>query len=171
MEEDPKQGVTVKLVDGTVKKVKAGDVKSVEYGAAKAAEPAPQAGTTQGTAPVVAPPLAPVAPSSPYGPPPAHRRRSERRSTGLLVTGLVLMPLGAIAIGTGVAIGVVNKGYKHDAAAPGIALLIGGGTFLLTGLVFTIVGGSHKSSDDDEALAPRVQAVAGPGSFGFRGAF
>lgn len=169
MEQDPDKGVTVKMLDGTTKKIPAKQVKSVDYAPA-APPPAP---APPPAAPTVAPPLAPVVAPLPPPPPEVHR---ERRSTGMMVLGLVAMPLGAVGVAAGAALYIdgnadhasttnrcqnyvdsqgrpgTNCGIPTTTisknggeAAAGVAAMAIGVAVAGTGLVFTIVGASKVS--------------------------
>ncbi len=122
--EDPVQGVSIKLLDGTTRNVPPAEVARVEYGppaGAPATAPAPAAGVAPAALPPAAPPPAAYPGASApgaayYGPsrPPngdmgaPHARA--RRSTGLMVTGIVLSGLGASALGAGIALFVQSDG-------------------------------------------------------------
>lgn len=190
MEQDPKSGVSIKLVDGTVRKLKASEVKAVEFGKATPrpveapavdASPAPPAPPTAPPPPASV--LAPASsPSSPTVQPlydfrgGTHAPRSRRNSTGLFVTGLVLMPLGVLTIGGGAAFVVSTEGLKHDTdVGPGMAIFLAGGSLLLAGALFTVVGGARsrvaRPGSGEDARAPRITPFVGPTSAGFHGTF
>jgi hypothetical protein len=73
MEEDPQRGVSVRLPDGTVRKLEASEVKEVHYASGPApTRPQGPAATAPVPPPVVTPPPPPAQrPPPPVGPPPA----------------------------------------------------------------------------------------------------
>lgn len=96
-------------------------------------------------------------------PPPAMKRRS----TGLFVTGIVLIPVGAI---TAIAGGIIlasasattsfgdSSGFTTDtgsASGTGAAVLAVGGLMLVGGIVMTVVGGKKVPANDALLLDPR----------------
>lgn len=151
--EDPAEGVTIVLVDGTTKKIPAKQVKDVEYAAAATQVPAqpqpPQPAAPP--APSVAAAYAPYAPSpAPYGVP-AYVEQKTRRSSGLMVLGIIDMPLGAGAIAGGVAAFVAGNG-DSDVQTPAVILIVSGGVLLAMGVTFTIVGATKVTRDAPVSL-------------------
>jgi hypothetical protein len=82
-QEDPKQGVTIVLADGSVRQIKAADVRRVVYGGGLAAAPAPPAPPAPPAAPAPAPPTAPAWPGAP--PPPVPPAASAALSPAAVV--------------------------------------------------------------------------------------
>ena len=164
VEEDPKRGVTVQLLDGTTRKIAKATLDHVEY--APVVPPAPIAVAPPPVLYAIAPPIIPT-------PEPTHRR-----SKGLMITGLVLMPIGAVALGAGIPYyvnasktnnsGNINTGCDqngicgstsesfHDSTGQSIAtgMMIVGGLVLATGLIFTLVGASKTPGSDEASLSP-----------------
>ena len=97
-------------------------------------------------------------PGSVPPPPPVMKRRS----TGLFVTGVILIPVGAITAITGALIlGVSSTSTYSDGygsysdsggSGPGVAVLTVGGLALVGGIVMTIVGGKKVPVDPSAAL-------------------
>ena len=199
--EDPVNGVTVKLIDGTTRTIPKAEVARVQYGPEAAAPaPAPAAPAAPGAplpgygpapgAPAYGQPGAPTytgtgAPG--YGPPATGYgggdvpKARQRRSTGLMVTGIVLMGGGAGAMAAGGAlVGVAGSDdscgeyYDYDYESgyyetdfsgcgtdegmqtAGIGLLIGGGSSIAVGLFFTIFGASKHGGAAASASAPEA---------------
>jgi hypothetical protein len=174
IEDDPAT-VTIKLPDGTVRALARAKVKQIEYGATNPA--IPPAAAVPLPPPVLAPgPAAPPA-GWRYGPegapPPA---RTERRSTGLMVTGIVFMPLGFLTVGTALAAcaGAFGDGCNHGSTRGPVEGTIAIGSLLLvSGIVFTAVGASRRPVGG-AALAPvnfQLGATMGPRSVALVGAF
>src|SRR5450755_532656 len=156
IEEDPRRGVTVQLLDGTTRKVGKSALDHVEYAPA----PAPPAAPAPATAAVAPPPVTYATPEAPPPPKPPGR--------GLMVAGLVLMPIGAVGIIGGIAYyasastshtAVAGQGcdpitgctnvYEtyHDSSGQGIAagIIVGGVVFFTVGMIMTLVGAHHRA--------------------------
>src|SRR5689334_2697957 len=160
----------------------------------------PSAAAPQGVAapaPVYAPePPAPVyAPAAPMADlPPPPPPLMERRSEGLRVAGIVLIPIGSLALLGGVFVttfgafgsGHVETGDGFSAAAPsesgpsgaavvGLTFMGVGAATLTGGIIMTVVGSKKVPVRTTEALAPAprwsVEPVLGMGSAGFKGTF
>ncbi len=208
-DEDPVKGVTVKLLDGTTRTIPMAEVARVQYGpAAAAAAPAPA------PAPPPAPAAPVLAPVPSYGPmaAPVYPPRGghgagdvpevrQRRSTGLMVTGIVLMGVGAVSMAAGGALFAAGGGgdyddcveysdydyesgyYETDSSGcggnstmktAGIGMLIGGGSAIGLGLFFTIFGASKKGGAAASATSPATSVpdvAVGLGSARLRWAF
>lgn len=85
-------------------------------------------------------------------PPPAM----QRRSTGMFVTGIILIPLGSIVAigGTAVLLGSSLDG-AGDAAGPGAGILVVGLAGLTGGIVMTVIGGKKVPVNQALVLDPR----------------
>lgn len=158
MLDDP-QGVTVQLVDGTVQKFSRAEVMRVEYANANATTPTP-------------------APEQPR-----HTRRHratdeddddgtqlKRRSVGLMITGIIMMPIGAI---TGTALGIAAARESHGDVRLGLGIGIGVSALVLGGgIVFTILGSAKvpKERRDRDAGITILPSI-GPSSVGVIGTF
>jgi hypothetical protein len=191
MVEEPGKGVTIKLADGTTRVLKSSEVLRVEYAQSAAAAPAAAA--------PVAPALAPAPPA--YAPPPPgyapypqsgagaspdRPSGGTHRRTGLLVTGIVLMGAGIIALPAGGGLFASSHGaidcsssyyngsyteYSYATCddsgmqAAGIGLMIGGGVVLAAGIPLFILGLIKvRDKPDDAKVAP---ASADPRSWAF----
>ncbi|WP_080682321.1 serine/threonine-protein kinase [Sorangium cellulosum] len=131
--------------------------------------------------------LAPVA-GRPAFPPPQPLTR--RRSKGMMVTGIVLTSIGAVALlGGGLALAADSAtdpeytgdptdpfeeelGYEEDASAAeaGVALILGGVVFAGVGIPLAIVGGRKVPVQPEKkaASAPPPELVLGPRYAGLR---
>lgn len=118
-----------------------------------------------------------------YGPVPVEPQ-TERRSTGLMVAGIILTGLGGLgtiggAIGTAVTAtedrttyDYYTNSYSDDSGDPHpapVGVLIGGGVFLITGIIFLIVGAPKVPVENAEAA--KVEPLLGPGFGGMRWSF
>lgn len=118
-----------------------------------------------------------------YGPAPPVQEY-ERRSTGLMVAGIVLTGLGGLgtiggAIGTAVTAtedrttyDYYTSSYSDDSGDPhpaAVGVLVGGGVFLITGIIFLIVGAPKVPVENAEAA--KVEPLLGPGFGGMRMSF
>lgn len=94
-----------------------------------------------------APPVVMMYPPGSVPPPPAMKRRS----TGLFVTGIILLPVGGIITIGGTAVTLISNG------APGALGVLGLGLATLTGgIIMTVVGGKKVPADPAAAwLDPR----------------
>jgi len=153
--EDPDHGVTIKLLDGTIRTVKREEVKTVQYGAQSVAATPPSAATPTELRPVF---LAPLAPAPEV---------QVRNNPGLFVAGLVLTIVGGastLAGGVTLAAGFAQDD-ECDSEAEGTC--IAGGTMLGLGIAsigagipMMIVGGRRVPArsawwkPSDVALAP-----------------
>jgi hypothetical protein len=148
VEEDPQKGVTLKLGDGTLRKIPAKDVKQVEYGAdaAKQAAPSPAPAAPGPIAVTSSPPPAPV------GYVMVNTGSSTHRANpGLFVTGMVLTIVGATSIPIGgIALGV-GEGKHCSSGTPmcgvGAGFLGGGVLFLGVGIPMLVVGGAQVPNE------------------------
>ncbi|KYG02532.1 hypothetical protein BE20_50480, partial [Sorangium cellulosum] len=131
--------------------------------------------------------LAPVAGRAPAPPPQPLTRR---RSKGMMVTGIVLTSIGAVALlGGGLAIAASSATdpdytgdptdpfeedftYEEDASAAdaGVALIVGGVVFAGVGIPLAIVGGRKVPVQPEKkaASAPPPELVLGPRYAGLR---
>jgi hypothetical protein len=107
MTEDPKQGVKVKLADGTVKTVGAAEVDHVDYGGAAAAAPPPPA--TPEPAPATPPPPAAAPPAAP---PPAFPPPAAAPPAG--DSAPATWQHDHLGFGVGAEFGVANADVDHD---------------------------------------------------------
>ncbi|WP_437312644.1 hypothetical protein [Sorangium sp. So ce385] len=158
---------------------------------ARAAAP-PVSGPAAPPARAAAPPasasgaaLAPVAGRAPSPPPQPLTRR---RSKGMMVTGIVLTSIGAVALlGGGLALAASSAtdtdpeytdpfeeelGYEEDASATeaGVALILGGVVFAGVGIPLAIIGGRKVPVQPEKkaASAPPPELVLGPRYAGLR---
>jgi hypothetical protein len=82
--------------------------------------------------------------------------QTERRSTGLFVTGIVLIPIGAITALVGsVAVAVSAESGTSGSAGSGGGVLAVGGLMLVGGIVMTVVGGKKVPVKRAAELDPR----------------
>jgi hypothetical protein len=185
LEESPTV-VTVKLADGTVRAIQRHRVSRIQYGEAAPAPgyPAP----ALAVAPPLYPPPVATAPPAPgwryapdgenalAAPPPLP---APRRSKGLMITGIVLMPLGALTLGLGATACAISPSCPNpQLGGSDVALMIVGSATLVTGIVFTAVGASRRplpaAADAAPAdLPPRLQlqVATGPRSVSLVGLF
>ncbi len=108
--------------------------------------------------------------------------RTERFSTGLMVTGIVFIPVGALALGAGGFL-VFGKDKLHDrhddvrfehwgpedpadAKELGVGLMIGGGAALVSGIIMTAVGARKIAvvESEEASIKPTVSVTAGGGN-------
>ena len=156
--------MTVQLPNGETRKIQREEVLSIQY-----VSDAPGAGapaTTGNAAPAAGSPTPSPVPIFYTAP------ESSRRSKGLMITGIVLMPVGAVATALGGVVfassfgepqlethctdisttpptGCTTSEQSHDDDGmrhAGIALMVGGGVALAGGIVFTAFGASKKPS-------------------------
>ena len=168
IEESRSSGTTIRLLDGTVRKVKASDVAHVDYAPSPASPAAPPPAPAVA---IVAPPaaavLVPAVETAPVMPVvPAERdvvlttTQMHMRSPGLAAAGVVVVGLGAVATVAGVVVfknggahtasyescgdlGCVpeTESYSDDTSTRDGAILIAGGSVaMVTGLILTVVG-------------------------------
>jgi hypothetical protein len=191
MEEDPQKGTSIKLLDGTVKKLSPAEVKRVIYAGAPAApaKPPPVAPTVVAPAMPVAPGMvAPMPAAMPgvlpamdsqpyYGAGPYYgqvpRPQAHKGGKGLIITGLVLLSVGAASAAVGGAL--IADDSSDGETTGGIGACIAGGSLVLIGGILTLVGAAVRgssSSDDALVLTPVVGSEASFRSFGLdRGGF
>jgi hypothetical protein len=149
VEEDPVKGVTIKLVDGTMKKLTAKEVKEVQYAPKPAPAPVP-------AAPVAPPPVVMQPMGMPQGnliltpngyvmmaPP---QMQTHRANGGLWASGLVFLILGSVGVAAGaVTFGAGEadscKGDNGTFCVAGGVMLPIFGSFLIAGIPMTIIGG------------------------------
>jgi hypothetical protein len=192
-EDDPRRGVTIKLVDGTIRKVKRTDVARVEYADAPApaiASPSSPGGQTPtpsaapSTAANEAPPDLPN-PVPTAESPPAYALATvppPDSNASARTAGLVMLVGGSLALTTGLAILVaasnndcaqyVEGSNPRTSCDEGITTLkiasvitmAAGAAIGTTGLVLTLTNGP-KHGGDATAL------VVGPGSLAIHGRF
>lgn len=163
----------------------------------------PSAATPQGFSPAAAPVAAPAAPppaqpapvlaaappttALPAPPPPLMVRRSE----GLRIAGIVMIPLGAVALGAGsfVAVassfggGTVESGGEfgapvRESSGPSSTAVVGltfmgvGALTLTGGIIMAAVGGKKIPAPTTEGLAPAprwaVEPLVGAGTAGVK---
>ncbi len=175
MEEDPQRGTSIKLLDGTVKRLAPAEVASVIH----AGDAAPAPPSTPPPAPVV--PLAPVAAApiavqpaavpgaAPVGVLPALDDRTaygaqyappvprHRPGQGAVTAGLVILTLGgAVASVGGVVIGDGSSSNNDGEIAAGISTaVVGLGVFAVGGIV-ALIGVAIRASSADPLAPPRV---------------
>ena len=168
--------VTIRLVDGTLRSLPRARVKQIVYG--PTVLPAPAAVP----APVLTPPSPPPPAAGwrylPDGPAPspivAPGPRTERRSRGLMIAGIVLLPVGAVTLGLGAAACAVGTRCPNPQLGYADAITMGvGGAMMLTGIVFTAVGASRHPVGEATNLFTRFQlgATVGPRSVSLVGLF
>jgi hypothetical protein len=184
VEEGP-ASVTIKLADGTIRSLARARVRQIAYGpAAPPTAPAAPAAPALPAAPVaVLAPPPPVPPAAgwrftPDGAAPAPvvvpGPRTVKRSKGLMITGIVLMPVGAATLGLGAAACAVSSQCPNPQIGYADAVLMGfGSVMLVTGIVFTAVGASPRTVVEATSTPPRVQlgATVGPRSAALVGLF
>lgn len=90
-------------------------------------------------------------PPGTVAPPPAMHRRS----TGLFVTGIVLIPIGAITTIAGSAILVGSSLCDSCDSSTGTGVLAVGGLMLVGGIVMTVIGGKKVPANEALVLDPR----------------
>jgi hypothetical protein len=101
----------------------------------------------------------------------------ERRSRGLMITGIVLMPVGAVTLLMGGAVcGVVSAAGRSCASSDtnyADAVMMGlGATMLVTGIIFTAVGAPRVPVTDTSSAPPlQITASVGPRSAALIGLF
>jgi PEGA domain len=166
--------------DVTLREVEAKEVKlTLVPGGPALGPPPPPPGMVPGGAPPPAYYGAPRqdAPSSP----PEGTVVMKRNSTGMFVTGIVLMGVGGLtAIVGGLTMAVSSAGGSlcddsgggcgSGPSGTGIGILAAGGGLLVGGVVLTVIGG-RKVPVQASASALTVQPLIGPGTLGMRGTF
>jgi hypothetical protein len=200
VEEGP-ASVTIKLADGTIRHLPRRGVKQIVYGQSATpnlpvavAPPAPVYAPPAPVyyappAPVYAPPAPVYAPPAPvYAPPapgwrftpegsgafaPLAPVRSQRRSKGLMIAGIVLLPLGAATLGLGAAACAVGSQCPNPQLGYADAIMMGmGSVMMVTGIVFTAVGASRRPVAEATRAAPlQLGATVGPRSLALVGLF
>ncbi len=187
VEEGP-QGITIKLVDGTLRTVARARVKQVQYGpvagAPPAAPPAPPPHPYVPPPPAPGEPLAAPPPSSAPGwryvpdgappPPLASSSPGPRRNKALMITGIVFIPLGAVTLGLGAAACALGQQCPNPQIGYADAVLMAtGSVMLVSGIVFTAVGASRVSvaGASNEPAHVQIGATAGPRSVALVGLF
>jgi hypothetical protein len=168
VEHDPSKSTTIRLLDGTTRKLKASEVARIQYG--EAAVPAAALPVAAPLPPPAPPPvvLAPVSFAAPAATPrraadsdDASAVETRMKSKPLFVTGIILMGVGAVAAVAGGAYyaahsGTQTAGYQscgdlgctnsHENyqdstdTTIGEGLAVGGGIAVATGLVFMLIG-------------------------------
>src|SRR5262245_54435307 len=148
--DDPDQGVTIKLADGTTRTVQRAQVKSVQYGQPSAGTGAPAGLQLVPAAVVTLAPAAPApAPGPAAGPAPAAGGERTHRRIGLLVTGISLAGLGVLALPVGGGMLAAAHHAKTCGLDPcsderleatGAGMMITGGVFIAAGTPLFIVG-------------------------------
>jgi hypothetical protein len=99
-----------------------------------------------------------------YGPAYAPRL-TERRSTGMMIAGIVSIGVGGVFLLTGAALAAIDascdSGFEScPGAGAGIGLAVGGGVLLLVGIPLTIVG-AQRVPVGQAALTPAAPAWLG----------
>jgi hypothetical protein len=188
MVESPTE-VTVRLIDGTVRKLKPAEVSRVEYAGAKAPAPPPAAPVAAAAAPPphlqTAPPgyvpvgqappgYAPAAPQpGPYAVPPQpgmlpamdEGRPRKRGGRGLLISGAIVGGVGLVTMlgGTIAFTTAEDEGPYYG----GIGMMAVGGTATLVGITLLMVGVASSGSSSSAATAfQTVRPYVGPRSAG-----
>jgi len=138
-------------------------------GAASAPAPAMGTAPAAGGAPILPPP-----------PPPSGFTKKERRSTGAFVTGIVLTPVGGIAILGGLVAAVAGStnetlgGGDDGSQTAGLAVAGLGALVLAGGIVMAVVGGKKVPVKQPAVEAPPEAIfvpIVGPGTLGLGGTF
>jgi hypothetical protein len=154
MEEDPQKGTSIKLLDGTVKRLKPGEVKEVMYGGQE-----PGAAAVPPIAPLPPPPP-PSAVQAPAGVLPAlddhpptgktAAAAGSRPGGGLITAGIVLLCGGAAVALIGFGVG------QSDPGGGAIATMAVGGSIMVLGGILGIAGASVRSSSRAPASPGKV---------------
>lgn len=181
--EDQPSGVRVKLADGTLRTVPRAEIAKVRYASDRVAPaaPAPTAPAPAAPAPAAPAPAAPAAEGSKISDKP------------LMLAGIVLMPVGVVAVATGIGLLVAAKksgdprtpeecmvyagGYpcgshtNKGLSAAGVVTLIAGAATAATGVVLTIVGNASPAPRTAAPALGPVQIGVGVGSVTLRTSF
>lgn len=174
-EEDPQNGVVIRLVDGTFRKLTAKEVKEVQYGSSAPSNVTPQP-VYQAQPPGIAYSGMTLAPKMVLGPNgymlmvPAGSQPMVHQNSGMFGGGLALTIIGAIALPSGLItaiagalpVGGCRSGSDTtDCYAGGV--LIGLGVLgLAVGIPMTVIGGKKVPADSVARGGPWWQ----PTSFG-----
>jgi hypothetical protein len=133
--------------------------------------------------PAAAPPPAASGPSPPpaaygYGPPPAGwpqglPPRQEHRSTGLMIAGAVLLPIGFLAaIAGGPVAAGITAANDDPYPLPALSCLVPGSVFTVMGIVFLAVGAPEVPVVPEQGKsAIYLEPIVGPTSAGMRVTF
>jgi hypothetical protein len=171
MEEDPQKGTSIKLVDGTFQRLKPAEVKQVLYGGRVDPAPSPQIPTPLLAAPgPLTPPSAPIPPGVlPALDPhqvaedavanPGRGKAMRGAGIALTVAGGVTVILGSIALGALAGADCVS-GCAYTYALPA-ALLAGGGSLLVPGLVLWSVGQGRVSEARRATVSLSLEGTSG----------
>lgn len=158
----------------TVQVQRAGGVASREFSVKEAEAASVALEVPAGTGPAYPypypPPYAPPrgAPGYPPDEPPPVLRR---RNTGLFVGGVVLAPLGAVALLAGGVV-ILNEGSKSESTAPGLGLVGLGLVGIGGGIAMAVIGGKKVRADvPPPPPAVSFEPLLGPTSIGVRGRF
>jgi hypothetical protein len=149
VEDHPLKGSTIKLANGSVRRLKVSEIREIRYYDALAAKKA-------ACPPALPPPVAPRKVDQRVLVP-----KKERTSLGAMIAGIVFIGLGAhgLAVG-GVAFGV-GDGYSRKLKTIGQGTLIAGGITTLLGIIMTAAGASTTT-----VMVPKSSAgVPGPMAF------
>jgi hypothetical protein len=164
--------------DVTLREVEAKEVRlTLVPGGPPLGPPPPPGGMVQGPPP----PAYYGAPRQDVPSPPPEGVVMKRNSTGMFVTGIVLMGVGGLtAIVGGLTMAVSSAGGSlcDDAgggcgggpSGTGIGILAAGGGLLVGGIVLTVIGG-RKVPVQASASAMTLEPLIGPGSAGLRVSF
>lgn len=134
-------------------------------GVTKVAIPELEQGTGAMAAPPPPPPPPPPGEDAPYTGP------TERRSTGMFVTGVVLVPLGGVSlIGAPIAaVAIALEGRADDARNAGVALALFGVAAIGAGIPLLIIGNQDVPVEPEQPEPPEPEAAlyVGPTSASF----
>jgi hypothetical protein len=160
MVDDPKEGVSIKLIDGTTRAVKRAEIKEVDYGGVAATAPSTQASASA---------LPPLAASTRTPPPSAnqagvlpaiddtpHPAAKHSGPNAGMIVGAILLSVGATAAAVGGAIVATD----NDATVPGAVVAVGGGVFVVAGVIALCVGAATRSSSPSVSLNPAPITVS-----------
>lgn len=122
------------------------------------------------------PAVRPVTQARIMPPPPLWPEQTRRNSTGMMVTGIVLTSLGAVALPAGVAVIATDLSNGDDVAIAavlvGFPLVIGSGVFAAVGIPLWVIGAREvpvRPGDEEARAVPEV--FVGPTSASLRWTF
>jgi hypothetical protein len=110
------------------------------------------------------------------GPPPlAQTPRMKRRSTGMMVGGIIMMPVGVITLLVGGVAYAIDTAPQYDPfsgetfagnnGVEGITTMVAGAILVAGGITLTVIGAKKIPADDNQALeacpVPRVKLGLG----------
>jgi hypothetical protein len=171
MEEDPQKGTSIKLLDGTVRRLNSNEVKQVLYGGRSAVESpppvtSPAVSSSHGgaslavvTAPQAAPPG--VLPALDDRTPVRARGPADGGTgKGLITAGLVTLSVGGLIAAVGGAI-AGTESNTGGALGPAIGTVAVGGGVFAVGAIIALVGVGVRAGSSSTAMAsPPKFAVA-----------